>query len=76
MRNRYQGYRLVNIAALMPRLWMILLALAIPFIIICSNYFEVLERTGTTGAIIADSLLSITITGYIAFVFILKSLKI
>jgi len=76
MINRYQGFRLLNIAAFIPRLWMILSALAIPFLMICSHYFEVLERTGTSGAMIADMLLSATIVGYIALLFILKTRRI
>jgi hypothetical protein len=73
---RYQDYRSINGAAMIPRLWMILLALAIPLFIICSNYFETWERTGTMGAIMADMLLSATVTSYFALTFILKTRRI
>lgn len=76
MINRSQGHRSMNAAILIPRLWMILSALALPFFIICTNYFEAMEKTGARGAAIADILLPVIITGYITFIFVLKTRRI
>jgi uncharacterized membrane protein len=76
MMRKADGYRFVNISAFIPRLWMVLAALAIPFLVICSNYCEALERSGTMGATIAGMLLSATITGYCALTLVLKIRRI
>ncbi len=76
MISRFQGQRSINVAMFIPRLWMILSALGIPFLIICSNYCEALEKTGTIGAAIADILLPVIIVGYIAFLFVLRTRRI
>ena len=75
MINKSQGFRFMNAAVFIPRLWIIVLALAIPFFLICSTYLEALERTGTVGAMLADMLLSVTIVGYLVFIFMLKTRK-
>lgn len=59
-----------------PRLWMIMTALAIPFFIISLNYFEALEKTGPMGALIADMLLPSTDIAYVILIFVLKNRKI
>jgi hypothetical protein len=76
MISRFQGPRSMNVAMFIPRLWMILSALAIPFLIMCTNYCEALEKTGTIGAAIADILLPAIIVGYIAFIVVLKTRRI
>jgi hypothetical protein len=75
MINRVQGHRSTNVAVF-PRLWIILSVLAIPFLIICTNYCEALEKTGTMGAAIADILLPVIIVGYIMFIFVLRTRRI
>ncbi len=60
----------------LPRLWFILLALAVPFFAVCAHYFESLERSGHVGGMIAGPLLSATISGYIVLLIILKKRKI
>ncbi len=59
-----------------PRLWMVLLILALPFIIVSENYFEALERTGPAGAVIADVTMPAVIIGYLALVSVLKKRKL
>ncbi len=61
---------------IMPRLWMVLLVLALPFFSVCADYFEALERTGALGAFIADSLLPASVLGYMVLVFVFKKRKI
>jgi len=65
-----------DLSILYPRLWKVLVVLAVPFIIISSNYFEALERTGMIGAYIADLLLPVTVIGYILLVFMLRRREI
>jgi hypothetical protein len=69
-------YQLMSLSVLRPRLWMVLLVLFLPFFSICTNYFEDLERTGTIGAIIADTLWQPTIIGYIVLLCMFKKRKI
>jgi uncharacterized membrane protein len=76
MISRFQGHRSINVAMFIPRLWMFLSVLAIPFLILCANYCEALEKTGTLGADVADILLPAIIVGYIAFIFVLKTRRI
>jgi len=74
--NGQGGCQQTEYSDLIPRLWVILLVLACPFLVVCASFFEELERTGAKGAIIADTLLPGTIIGYIVLVFILRSRKI
>lgn len=60
----------------LPRLWMALLVLALPFFAISADYFESLERTGTAGAIIADATFSAMLVGYLVLLFVLKQRRI
>ncbi len=71
-----QGSHLPNISVPLPRLWMILLVLAFPFLAICADYFEALERTGIVGAIIADTLMPVSIISYTVLLYVLKKRKI
>ncbi len=59
-----------------PRLWIVLLVLAVPFFAICFDYFETLERSGTLGAIVADIALPASLIGYIMLLVTLKRRKI
>jgi hypothetical protein len=74
--NSPSGYQLMNLSVLWPRLWMVLLVLFFPFFAFCAHYFEALERTGTIGAILADTLFPATIIGYIVLLCTLKKRKI
>ena len=72
-------YQAMDLTVLRPRLWMVLLVLLVlffPFFVICAHYFEALERTGTVGAIVADTFFQPAIVGYIAILWILKKRKI
>ena len=69
-------YQSIDLTVLRPRLWMVLLVLFFPFFVICAHYFEALERTGTVGAIVADTFFQPAIVGYIAILWILKKRKI
>lgn len=71
-----QGSHLSNISVPLPRLWMILLILAFPFLAICTDYFEALERSGTVGAIVADMLMPVSIISYTVLLYVLKKRKI
>jgi len=66
----------MDLSVLRPRLWMVLLVLFFPFFVICTHYFEALERTGTLGAIVADTFFQPTIVGYIVILWMLKKRKI
>ena len=74
--NQSQDSSAMNVAAFIPRLWMIMIPLAVPFLIISFNYFVALERTGAIGAFIADTLMPATNIAYVALIVILKSRKI
>ena len=65
-------YKTALLAALSPRFWKGLIVLAVPFIVVCANYLELLERTGPGWAMIADVLLSVLIIGYLAVIVILR----
>ncbi len=75
-KNQSQESPAMDVAAFSPRLWMIMIVFAVPFLIISFNYFEALERTGTIGAIIADMLMPATNIAFLVFIGILKSRKI
>lgn len=55
-----------------PRIWKIMIAGAYPFLLFSEKYFEALERTGTMGAFIADTLMPVTLIGYVVLIFVLK----
>lgn len=79
LKRPYQRPRFSEVPSgllVLPRLWLILMVLAFPFFNVCAHYFGALERSGPVGAMIAGSLLSATITGYIVLVVILKKRKI
>ncbi len=65
-----------DISSLYPRIWKVLIVLAVPFVIITSHYFEALERTGVLGAYIADLLLPVSIIGYSILVFMLRKREV
>jgi hypothetical protein len=74
--NQSRGSSAMNIAAFIPRVWMIMIPLAVPYLIISFNYFLALERTGAIGAFIADMLMPVTNIAYVVLIFKLKSRKI
>jgi hypothetical protein len=74
--DQAQSSPAIDFAAFVPRLWMVMLAFAVPFFIISADYFEALERTGAIGAFIADILMPATNIAYGAAIGILKSRKI
>jgi len=74
--NQSQDSSAMNVAAFFPRLWMIMIPLAVPYLIISFNYFLALERTGAIGAFIADVLMPVTNIAYVVLIFKLKSRKI
>jgi hypothetical protein len=49
-----------------------MIAIAYPFLLMMTNNFEALERTGTMGAFIADTLMPGTMISYVALIFVLK----
>jgi hypothetical protein len=65
-----------NRAVLLPRIWVILSVLALPFMALCAHYFESLERSGTAGAIIADTMMPASIICYLILLCMLKQRKI
>ena len=75
-KNRAQDSSAMNIAAFIPRIWMIMVAFAVPFFIISFNYFLALERTGPLGAFFAATLMPATNIAYVMLIFILRSHKI
>ena len=64
--------RFISFAIFTPRLWKIMIAGAYPFLLLATDYFENLERTGRTGAYVADTLLPVTLIGYVALIVALK----
>lgn len=74
--NHSEDSPAMDVAAFSPRMWIIMIACAVPFLIISFNFFEALERTGTMGAIIADMLMPATTIAYVVLLFVLKSRKI
>ncbi len=71
-----EGDYLPATSAALPRVWMILLVLALPFFVICADYFESLEHSGMVEAIIADISLPASVIGYSLLVLTLKRRKI
>jgi hypothetical protein len=74
--NQSRDSSAMNVAAFFPRVWMIMIPLAVPYLIISFNYFLALERTGAIGAFIADMLMPVTNIAYVVLIFKLKSRKI
>ncbi len=64
--------RVTSFSIFIPRIWKIMVVVAYPFLLLATNYFETLERTGTTGAFIADTFMSATIISYLALIIVLK----
>jgi hypothetical protein len=55
-----------------PRIWKIMVVCLYPFFLLATNYFETLERMGTMEAIIADTLMPVTMISYVTLIFVLK----
>ncbi len=55
-----------------PRIWKVMILAAYPFFLLASKYFEALERNGTIGAYIADTIFMPTLIAYAALIYILK----
>jgi len=70
--SQADGNRFINFSIYTPRIWKIMIAGAYPFLLLATNYFEALERTGTIGAFIADTLMPVTMISYVALIFMLK----
>ena len=64
--------RSISFSIFTPRIWKIMIAAAYPFLLLATNYFEALERTGKMGAFIADTIMPATMIGYVAVIFVLK----
>jgi hypothetical protein len=75
IRQSHSGQK-PNLPVLLPRFWMVLSVLALPFMALCADCFETLERSGTAGAVIADTLLPVTILGYFVLLYKLKQRSI
>lgn len=71
-----QDSQSIGFPILMPRIWKVLIALALPFIMFCADYCEALERTSVLYAHIADILLPIAIIGYIVLVITLRNREV
>ena len=67
VRNRF-----MRLSIFYPRVWKIMAAGAIPFLLTVTRYFEALERTGVTGMFIADILMPVTMISYLAIIFMLR----
>ena len=74
--SRSQDAPKTGFAAYLPRVWMVMIALAIPFLIISSHYFETWERTGAIEAFLADILLPAANITYVVILAICKQRKI
>ncbi len=74
--TQHQDSQSTGYSILIPRIWKVLIALALPFIVFCANYCEALERTSVLGAYIADILLPMTIIGYIVLVITLRNREV
>ena len=71
-RDRSQNPSEIDSSAIFPRVWMILIPFAVPFLILTFTCFEVLERTGPLGAVLAAPLLVATNMAYVALIWVLK----
>lgn len=70
--SQAEGDRSIHFSIFTPRIWKIMIAGAYPFLISTARFFEALERTGATGAFIADTLMPATLIGYCVLIFVLK----
>ena len=70
--SRAEGRQSINFSIFTPRIWKIMIGGAYPFLLLSDKYFEALERTGTVGAFIADTLMPVTLIGYAVLIFVLK----
>lgn len=64
--------RFISFSIFIPRIWKIMIVAAYPFLLLATNYFEALERTGTMGAFIADILMQATMICYVVLILVLK----
>ena len=64
--------RFMSFSIFAPRIWKLMIAGSYLVLVLATDYFEALERTGRTGAYIADTLLPATLIGYVALIFALK----
>ena len=64
--------RFFSFSIFAPHIWKIMIAAAYPFLVLATRYFETLERTGATGAFIADTLMPATMICYVALIFVLR----
>ena len=70
--SQTNGNRSINFSIFTPRIWKIMIVVAYPSLLLVTDYFEALERTGIIGAFIADTLMPVTMISYVAFIFVLK----
>jgi hypothetical protein len=75
-KDRSQDPSAIDVHALIPRLWVIMIPFAAPFLVFSFTVCEALERTGPIGAFIAAPLLSATSIAYLALIVVLKKHKI
>ena len=64
--------RFISFSIFTPRIWKIMIVTAYPFLLVATNYFEALERTGAMGAFIADTLMPATMICYVTLIIVLK----
>lgn len=72
VKSKAGSNRLISFSIFTPRIWKIMIAAAYPFLLLATNYFEALERTGAMEACIADTLMPVTVICYVAVIFVLK----
>ncbi len=70
--NKAGSSRRISFSLFTPRIWKIMILAAYPFLLLTAKYFELLERTGSAGAFIADTLMSATMICYVVLIFVLK----
>lgn len=72
-----QDWEMRHFGVRLHRLWMVLLVIALPFFFMTTaDYFESLERSGTFGAIIADTMLPAMIVSFFVLLYVLKQNRI
>jgi len=75
-KDQSQDFSAIDVYAFIPRLWMIMIPFAVPFLILSFTVCEALERMGPIGAFIAAPLLSATNIAYVALILAMKKHKI
>ncbi len=70
--SKVASNRPISFSIFTPRIWKIMIVAAYPFLLLATDYFEALERTGVLGAFIADTLMTVTVICYVALIFVLK----